>query len=77
MKPGQQRHFQIRAAVRKAGVVTGWCLGVPNWLAQVVPPGTQFVPELTKDGILYRLVDRVPPLVLPAWAAQPTPEEKT
>lgn len=71
-KPGRAKgHYAIRANNLKSGKVTSWCLTVPMAMAAVVPPGALFVPELTEDGILYRLVSNIPTPALPGWAAQP------
>jgi hypothetical protein len=43
---------------------------VPARLARLIPDDTEFQPELTADGILYRVVKPgtpAPAAVLPAW----------
>lgn len=45
-------------------------LTVPNTIADAIPEGALFVPELHDDGILFRYVgqDTIPDAEVPAWA---------
>jgi hypothetical protein len=59
-KSGQRRMpFQIKQ--RTGHRNTSYYLSVPLHLATQIPLGTQFVPELVQEGLLYRRVDEVPP----------------
>lgn len=42
-------------------------LTVPMDIARVLPENAEFTPELTEEGILYRLIDPQAPQELPPW----------
>jgi hypothetical protein len=41
---------------------------VPAHIASLIPDDTEFKPELTDDGLLYRVVKPGTPATLPEWA---------
>jgi hypothetical protein len=43
-------------------------INVPSHIKAIVPDGASFEPELTEDGILYRIVQSTTPAGLPSWA---------
>ncbi len=56
-------------AQKKGGPPTSYSIRVHPHLARLIPPGTEFVPELTEDGILFRRVETISRPDPPSWAA--------
>lgn len=51
---------------------TSYTIAIPAKIAEMVPEGAQFQPELTEEGILLRLVRiEEPSLKVPSWARKP------
>jgi hypothetical protein len=64
-----ERSYKIRksnAGTNRQQIV--YRLTVPPDIAKVIPDDTEFVPEMTEDGILYRPLSGAPQRELPAWA---------
>lgn len=57
--------------ITKAVVTTGhpnYKIAVPRAMAEAMPEGIHFAPELTEEGILYRPVrPSAEPITLPSW----------
>ena len=62
------RTYKIRNSVAGPGQRKVYRLTVPVEIAEAVPDTVEFVPEMTDDGILYRVAERVTKTQLPAWA---------
>ena len=64
-----ERRYKIRkstAGANRSQLV--YRLTVPPDIAAVVPADTEFVPEMTEDGILYRPVTGRSEPPVPSWA---------
>lgn len=59
------RPLKIVIARARKGMPKEYSLTVPAYMAELVPDDVRFVPEFTKEGILFRRVDQVLP---PSWA---------
>ena len=63
-----ERTYKIRRSVAgKSGQQVIYRLTVPPDLAAAVPEDTEFVPELTDEGLLYRPITSRPAPKRPAW----------
>lgn len=62
----RRKTFKVRGTM-----VDNFHLSVPAWMGRRIDPEVEFIPELTEDGILYRVVesganDEAPP-PMPEW----------
>lgn len=73
------RSFRIAASAQKKGEgrdgAAAYSLKVPREIARLVPDDTEFLPELTEDGLLYRRVTTLTPFI-PSWAERVQEEER-
>jgi hypothetical protein len=63
-----ERTYKIRSSVSGPSRRTVYRLTVPPDVAKAIPEDTEFVVELTEDGLLYRPVDGTREPELPSWA---------
>lgn len=63
----RRKTFKVRG-----NEVENFHLSVPAWMGRRLPPELEFIPELTSDGILYRIVppaeEESPITTMPEWA---------
>ena len=64
---GPNQTYTVRRTSVRKGHVEQYTITVPRHIAEVIPPGTHFVPELTEEGLLFRRLD-LTEAELPAWA---------
>lgn len=62
------RRYENGAAKKTGKSFVNFSLTVPNHIAEAVPEGVVFEPEMTEDGILYRPVVAETVEKVPAWA---------
>lgn len=60
------RRNQTRAPRDKELILTAYSLGLPATIGEMLPENAEFTVELTKEGILYRVV-RKQGEELPPW----------
>lgn len=64
-----ERTYKIRKSqAGSGGKQTVYRLTVPPEIATRVPDDTEFVPEMTEDGLLFRPVASRPEPDVPSWA---------
>lgn len=70
MKTYKIRSFQNGAAKSTGKGFQNYSITIPAHIAEALPAGMTFAPELTEDGLLFRpAVPEAEQVVLPAWAA--------
>lgn len=62
-----ERSYKIRKSTSGPTRRTVYRLTVPPDIAASVPENTEFVPEVTDEGLLYRAVATRPEPKRPAW----------
>lgn len=57
----------VGMAQPKGGKPATYRITIPPHIASLIPPGTEFMPELVEDGVLLRRVETIP-VEVPSWA---------
>ena len=67
---GRQRYKVTGVAQKKGKTPSTYKITVPSRIGDLIPPDMEFMPELTEDGILFRIATASPEPDLPSWVTE-------